>query len=424
MSDIAVITGAGLACSLGHSKDEVWRALLAGLSGVDRIEAFDAGGFDCGFAAQARPVDQVDLGVQSRLAGMMEKHLSMLMRCSGDALAQCNPTDVPREEIGFFAGMGMIDYDVRDLLRAVTVSTGAERRLDLDKFFSQGYLEIYPLWPLSMLNNVAFCQVAITLDLRGENTVFVPHADSGAQAVIEGVSNILDRNARVVIAGGVSETVSPSSLARAQLAGILARQGDGAVGRCRPFSAERNGTILGEGCAMLAIELSETARARGVPCLAAISGFGSACEVESEFRAPSQSAIAAGMLGALTNAGVAPSDIDVVIANGDGTYAGDRNEIEAINQVFSNSVSRLKVISSKGALGHLFAASPVVDIILAAEMLDRGIIPPTLNAEPVDVNIKFDLVHGAPLQADLNRVMVNSTSYEGQCSSLIVEKLH
>ncbi len=99
---------------------------------------------------------------------------------------------IPREEIGFFAGMGMVDYEVDDLLPAVLKSLNATGDLDYSAFYSKGYTEIYPLWPLSMLNNISFCQVATSLDLQGENTVFSPHADSGAMAVAEGMKALRD----------------------------------------------------------------------------------------------------------------------------------------------------------------------------------------------------------------------------------------
>jgi 3-oxoacyl-[acyl-carrier-protein] synthase II len=390
MDDVVVITGTGLVCSLGHSTAQVWNALLSGTSGIRPIEGFDAQGFDCRAAAQVRGVDRGDIDIQPRLAEIMGKHLFMLMKCSRDALEQCNLSKVPGEEIGFFAGMGMVDYEVSDLLGAVLRSMDSDGRLNYDAFYSEGYQEIYPLWPLAMLNNVIFCQIAVSLDIRGENAVYCPHADSGVNAVAEGVNTILERKAQVVLAGGVSETVSPLSLARAHLSGILGSS-DGAR------------------------------EARGAQCLAVVSGFGSACEVEKGGRAPTKRAISLAMRQALAYSEINPSGVDAIIAHGDGTYLGDKNEIEAIHEVFENSVANMKVFSSKGALGHLLAASPAVDSVLAVAMLRNGIIPPTLNAAQADPTIRFHLVSGSPLQARPRRIMINASSYEGQCASLIIE---
>jgi 3-oxoacyl-[acyl-carrier-protein] synthase II len=421
MDDVVVITGTGLVCSLGHSTAQVWNALLSGTSGIRPIEGFDAQGFDCRAAAQVRGVDRGDIDIQPRLAEIMGKHLFMLMKCSRDALEQCNLSKVPGEEIGFFAGMGMVDYEVSDLLGAVLRSMDSDGRLNYDAFYSEGYQEIYPLWPLAMLNNVIFCQIAVSLDIRGENAVYCPHADSGVNAVAEGVNTILERKAQVVLAGGVSETVSPLSLARAHLSGILGSSDGAREAMCRPFAAGRNGTVMGEGCGMVALELRSFAEARGAQCLAVVSGFGSACEVEKGGRAPTKRAISLAMRQALAYSEINPSGVDAIIAHGDGTYLGDKNEIEAIHEVFENSVANMKVFSSKGALGHLLAASPAVDSVLAVAMLRNGIIPPTLNAAQADPTIRFHLVSGSPLQARPRRIMINASSYEGQCASLIIE---
>ncbi len=123
---------------------------------------------------------------------------------------------------------------------------------------------------------------------------------------------------------------------------------------------------------------------------------------------------------ALEGAGLRPFDIDVLIAHGDGTAAGDRSEAEAVNQIFSGS-GGLKVYSSKGALGHMLAASPVVDTALGIQMLRTGTVPPTLNADPLDDSIKLNIVTGKAVKMDIRRVMVSCMSHEGQCAALIVE---
>ena len=113
----------------------------------------------------------------------------------------------------------------------------------------------------------------------------------------------------------------------------------------------------------------------------------------------------------------------MVIANGDGTVKGDKNEIEAINQVFSNSIHDLKVFSSKGALGHLLAGAPAIDIILASKMLQSGIIPATLNTHPQDKDIRFDLLSENLSDTNPRKIMVNCQSLEGQSISLIIESV-
>ncbi|UCE63973.1 MAG: hypothetical protein JSU59_02110 [Nitrospirota bacterium] len=417
------VTGAGIVSALGQSVPAVWDALLAGAHGIDRIVGFDPGGFDCQQAAQAPDLNPQELGIHSKDARIMDKLAHMLIKCGLDAIRESglHETSLPREEIGMFVGIGMVDYEVKDLLPAVLKSIDAEDRIDYDAFYSAGYQEIYPLWPLSMLNNITCCLAAIHLDIRGENAVFSPDADAGAEAIAEGGKTLLAEKARAVIVGGVSEKVSPMSLARAHLNHILNTTDQAKEKRCRPFSKHRKGTILGEGCGIMVLEPYSSAIERGISPMALISGYGSACEVDESGPGPTPGSIAYAMKEAVRNAELAPADIDVIIAHGDGTYSGDKNEIEAIHGVFATVVDRINVYSSKGALGNLLSGSPAVDAVLAVRMLQSGIIPPTIHCAPKESHIRFNIVQKRPLQAYPKRILINSQSYQGRCASLVLE---
>ena len=418
-----VITGAGIVCSLGCGISEVWEALIAGKTGIKSIEGFDAGGFGCTFAAQVQPLNPVDLGIHPRDSRIMDTHSYLLMKGCRDAFLQSRleDTSIPREEIGLFAGMGMVDYEVEDLLPAVLKSLNGTGDLDYSAFYSKGYTEIYPLWPLSMLNNISFCQVAMSLDIQGENTVFSPHGDSGVMAVAEGMKALWDQRARVVLCGGVSEKINPFSLGRAHLKGILNTTDPHNDQFCRPFDTRRKGTVLGEGCGVITLELESSARKRGMARLASMTGYGSACETEGRSAGSTARALAIAMREALDQGGHKPSDIDLVIAHGDGTVAGDRNEIEAIQDVFSDDIDRLYVFSSKGSLGNLLAGAPLVDTILGISMLRSGFVPRTLHTSSPDPAIRFPLVYRDSLRLEPRRILVNCQSYEGQAASLVLE---
>ncbi|RJQ55883.1 MAG: hypothetical protein C4526_02600 [Nitrospiraceae bacterium] len=404
MNDKVVITGFGLVSSLGLTASETWESLLSGQSGIRPAEGTDMQGFNCKAAAPVNGLDPSGLGIHPRDARIMDKHSHMLMKCGQDAYkhAKLDTASIPAEETGFYAGMGMIDYNISDLLPAVLKSLDTRNNLDYDAFYSRAYQEIHPLWPLSMLNNISFCQVAINLGLKGENTVFSPHADSGAQAIIEGVNSIIEKKAQAVLAGGVSEKISPMSLARSSWFG---------------------GTVPGEGCGIIALELLSSAKNRQTSCFAAITGYACAFEKSGGPHGPSSTAVSNAMDQAISRAGLRPSDIDLIIAHGDGTHAGDKNEIEAINNTFSDCLDKVNVFTSKGALGHLLAAAPAVDIILGIYMLRDGIIPAVCNASPVDKDIRFKVACNVPVKKDLKRILINACSYEGQCASLIIEKV-
>ena len=418
-----VITGAGIICSLGNGREEVWTALLSGKTGIRSIEGFDVSGFECTSAAQVKDLNPRDLGIHPRDSRIMDTHSYMLMKCARDAFSQAglDKASLPKEDIGFFAGMGMVDYKAEDLLPSVLKSLNSSGSLNYDMFYTDGYREIYPLWPLSMLNNISFCQVAISLGMRGENTVFSPHADSGAQAIAEGMQTLLEGRTQAVLSGGVSEKISPFSLARGLLSSILNTSNDLTEPACRPFAADRNGTVPGEGCGVLTLESSQSAVERGVHCLASVTGYGFAFESDGKFSGPSAHALGNAMHGAINSAGLKPSDIDLIIAHGDGTMSGDKNEIHAIHEIFADCIDKVNVFSSKGALGHLLAGAPAVDIILGISMLESGIVLPTITSSP-DSSILFNLVR-KPLIMNLQKILINCQSCEGQAASIIIEAI-
>jgi 3-oxoacyl-[acyl-carrier-protein] synthase II len=418
-----VITGAGIVCALGHDLSSVWDALISGSDGTRPIEGFDARGFDCAVAAQVRGLHPHVPGVESRDARVMNKHSSMLMKASRDAFlaSGLDAAPIPRESIAFFAGMGMADYSVEDLLPAVLKSLDPTGALDYDAFYREGYREIRPLWPLSMLNNISFCQVAIDLDIRGENTVLSPNANSGAQAVSEAMKCVEDGRCAVALAAGVSETITPLSLARMQLSGILNRNAESGEDCVKPFDANRKGTVPGEGCGVVVLESGLTAEKRGIVPLAVMSGHGTAFDPGVDSEGPSADALGLSMKKALAGAEIGPSDIDLIISHGEGTESGDGSEIEAIHRIFSESPERVKVFSSKGALGHLLAAAPLVDLILGISILQKGIIPMTMHTSSPDPAIRFTLITGKPLETAVRRILINCQSSEGHAASLIVE---
>ncbi len=422
MNDCVVITGAGAVCSLGHTASEIWDSILTGKSGICSIEGFDARGFDCQVAAQVDDLNPSEMGIHSRDARIMDKHSYMLMKCAQDAFIQSSldKSSIPKEDIGFFAGMGMVDYEVQSLLPAVLESMRPEGNIDYDAFYSNGYKEIYPLWPLSMLNNISFCQVCINLDIKGENSVFSPAADSGAQAIVEGLNAVLNKKTRVVLAGGVSEKVSPSSLARAYL-NDSSNVEDTKETAGRSFNENRKEAILGEGCGILAMELRSSADERGIPYSTKATGYGFAFEIKDGTSGPTVNAISRSMKDALGRAKINPSSIDLVIANDDRACNGDKREAEAIHKVFDGHV---KTFSSKGALGNLLAGAPAVDIILGINMIESGTIPVTLNSSPPGKNVMPDIISKDLLHAHPKRILVNCQSHEGQSASLIIESVN
>ena len=416
--DPTVVTGMGAITALGASLDETWGALMAGRRAIRPIRRFATEGYPVRFAAEIPDLkkEALDPGLSARIMGLQT---SLLLASSKMAMDQARLEErgVAREDIGFFAGLGAADYDVEDLLPAVTQARSPDGALDYRTFFLEHHRKIHPLWLLSLLNNIAFCQVAIALDIRGDNTVLSQHADAGAQAIAEGLYAVREGRVRIALVGGTSEEITPVSLARYLLLNVLSTSFQGV---CRPFDVDRSGTVLGEGGAVLVLERRSSAIARDAPCLAELSGIGSACELAGAGTAPTPAAIRKGMFGALSAADISPQDVDLIIANGDGTPAGDGNEVSAIQELFDRSLDSVGVLSMKGALGHLLAGAPPLDVALGVMMIREGVIPgmaADLTPEPACV---MNLLIGGPTRRPLKRILINAQGFAGQCISIVL----
>jgi 3-oxoacyl-[acyl-carrier-protein] synthase II len=412
-----VITGAGAVCSLGNSVPEIWERLLSAKPGFSPLGDHNMG--ELGIpGARVSTTFEIGTDIHPQLAKSMGKHLSLLLKSAEEAFdtSALKQGNLQPEEIGFFAGMGMVDYRVEDLLPAVLKSLGPEGELDYEKFFSRGHQEIYPLWSLGMLNNVAFCQAAIHLGIRGENCVFCPHADSGILAVAEGVKVLREKKANAVLAGGISEEISPLSLVRAGLAGLIGlpqqRMQEDADGE--DSNGDSPEAFLGECGAMLVIEPLDAAESRGAKPVAKVKGFGFSCERGDKSIFPSSQAVASAMDDALSQARVKPGDIDLMMIGSAGRQGSD--ELEAIRKVFGNRETRPVLISSSRAVGEVFAASPVLDAIIGVKIFEFGLVPECLCVEKSNGTECFQKRGSGP-----GRILINSVSYEGQCASMVME---
>ncbi len=420
MEKVAV-TGVGMVTSLGVTAAETYRALSAGCSGIGPVSRFDTEGFACRMGAQAKAIDPRELGIHPRDARMMRLQGLMLMKAARDAFvsSDLDPSAIDGGSIGLFVGMGYMDYEFEELLPAIRVCLNCDGSFNDDAFFGSGYQEIYPLWPLSISNNMAVCQLAIHLGIKGENAVFAPHGDAGAWAVAEGVRAIREGKAAVVLAGGVSDRISPLSLAHNHSVDWLTEEPPLMRKGCSSSSAEGKGAILGEGCGVMLLESCFGAEKRGAPFLAEVAGFGSGFERQGERPWSTPEAVQRAMEEAMADAGIDPARVDLVIAHGDGT-AGDRNESDAICRLFSDAGKAIDAYASKGALGNLLAASPVVDAILSIHMMQTGVIP---AARPVGRSEDLghvNLVCGKAIQKSPQHVLINTRSHQGQCASLLM----
>lgn len=332
MTDRVVVTGVGAVTALAGDAAASWAAVR------------EARGVVASRATGERrlAIDPEELGIGERDAWLLGPPGSALLLAARQAAAQAGLALDPSEsdEVGFFAAMGMVDPDIADLRTAVTSSLAADG-FALARFFSDGYRDLNPLLPLAMLNNVAFCRVCAALGVRGDNAVLSPAADAGVAAIVEAAAAASAGIAATVLAGGASERVSALSEARARL---LEEPGGRAP---RP--------PIAEGAAVLVLEPERRARERDVHPLAALAGWGLACEAD-----PAR-ARAAAIRQATERAGADLRAVDLILPcarSGDG--AADPA---------AAAVERLPVAERLGDLG---AGTAAVNAVLATFALAGG----------------------------------------------------
>jgi 3-oxoacyl-[acyl-carrier-protein] synthase II len=401
MGERTVITGCGAVTSVAASAAETWSAVVAGATGVGPIEGFDASGFACHLAAQVLGFHTESLGVSPRDARIMGLPGLMLLGSGREAMVQAGlrgATPGP-DEIGIFAGMGMVDRAPEDL-RAAVAGSRAPTGIDYERFFGDGYREIYPLWPLAMLNNVGFCLAALHLGARGENAVFSPGADAALLAVAEASSAVASGRAAAALAGGASERVTADSLARAHLAGGWGQQ----AANC----------ALGEGAAVLVLEAESMARARGATPRAVVAGWGFA------HAACASDGFVAAMASALERVGPAPRPADTAVLHDERCRGAAGAERDAVASVFGRQAEPTALLSSKEMLGHALAGGAAVDVVLAVHVLDGGFVPRSLIQGGGGPRPPAD---GTPCGAAVRprRIVVNAQSWSGAYGCLILD---
>jgi 3-oxoacyl-[acyl-carrier-protein] synthase II len=279
--------------------------------------------------------------------------------------------------------------------------------------------EIYPLWLLRNLPNMVACHIAIAHDARGPNNT-IGHSDvSSLNAIIEGVRVIQRDAADVMIVGGVGARVNPTSQSY-RGHGDLSHRNDEPARACRPFDAERDGLVNGEGAAAFILESRQHAEKRGAPILARILGYSSAHEPQHPDQPLAGLAARRALTESLTRAGLQPADISHVNAHGLSTINDDRYEAQAIHDVLCD----VPITAPKSFFGHLGAGCGAVEMVAALTALQNGEIPFTLNYEHPDPACPVDVVVGEPrrpLDGLIRRAVVKlSTSRLGYAAALVI----
>jgi 3-oxoacyl-[acyl-carrier-protein] synthase II len=409
-----VITGMGAVTPIGNTLSETWNGIIEGRKGVAKNHIFDASEFPCDFAYQ---VD--DFALDSRgfpdeeSKNFLNRAAQFGWNASHEALDQSgilNLNDLDRDRFSVCLGVGM---------GCASFEWYGEHYLSdkLSEDHLLGYHERhYPSTLTTLLS-------ALTGARGGSSTVHTACASSG-QAIGEAFEMIAVGDADVVLAGGADSMINPFQVAGFCLLGALSSRKADSATASRPFDADRDGFVLGEGAAIFVFEEYEHAMARGAKILGEVCGYG---VTESAYRItdlhPEGRGTIEAMQMALNDAGIAPQDVGYINAHGTSTLLNDKIESLAISKVFPRESCKTIVSSTKSMTGHLISAAGALEFAIAVLALSRKVIPPSVNLFVKDPACDVELAPGEPSPLEAEYALSNSIGFGGSNTSVIARRI-
>lgn len=406
-----VVTGLGVVTPIGETIETFWANLIAGKCGIDRISLFDPAQFDCQIAAEVRNFDPLpafpspkEERRSDRFSKFALKAGLLALQDSGLDLDRCD-----RDSIGVIIGSGIGGLATTEEQHKVLMSRGPDR--------------LSPFMIPMLILNMASGLFSIYHRLRGPNLATCSACATSAHAIGEAWRTIKMGDASVMFAGGSEATITPLGIGGFCAMKAMSTRNDEPKKASRPFDAQRDGFVMGEGAGVIVLEELEHARARGARIYGELVGYGNTADAHHVTApAPGGEGAARCMSRALRSAGIAPEDIDYINAHGTSTPHNDVCETSAIKAVFGEHARRVAISSTKGATGHMLGAAGAVEMAVCCKVLETGIVPPTINLENPDPACDLDYVPNVARECKVRAVMNNSFGFGGHNACLVARK--
>jgi 3-oxoacyl-[acyl-carrier-protein] synthase II len=405
-----VVTGLGGVTPLGQGVGAFWEALLAGRSGVSPVTRFDASKFPTRIAAEIRdftPEQWIDAKVVQRTDRVTHYGLAASAMAFVDAGLDRHRFKPERAGVIIGSGIGGVD----------TIEAGHLQYLE------KGPKPISPFFVSRLMINMTACMVSIIYGLKGPLSAPSVACSTGTTAIGEAFRAIQRGDADLMLAGSTEACITPLPFAGFCAARSMSRRNDDPAGASRPFSADRDGFVMGEGAGVAVLERLDLAEARGARIYAEVAGYGNAADA-FHFTAPHPQG--EGMINvmrsALADAGLAPEAVGHINAHGTGTELNDRIESHAIETVFGPHATKLKVSAVKSMIGHLLAGAGSVEFLATVMAVYTGIVPPTINHNRADPACRLDYVTGGAETLDLQAALTNSFGFGGGNACLCIRR--
>lgn len=413
-----VITGLGVISPIGIGADAYWESLVQQRSGVTELTAFDNKSCPCKLAGEVGEFDPKQYVRPRKSLKVMSRDIQFGVAAAEMAVTDSGLKDVTvdPERMGVIFGADMIYCDVEEMKQPYQ-SCIIDGKFDYQRWGTYALSDMYPLWLLKYLPNMPACHIGIAHDARGPNNSVTLGDVSSLQAMCEAVRVIERNQADVIVTGGTSSQLHPTCV-DFRLRNLLSHKNpDPPSAACRPFDADRDGTVPSEGSAAFVIESREHAERRGAKIIGRILGYGSTYGARQNNGSPGNgAAIQAGIKRALADANLTAADVGHVNACGIASLAGDRAEAHAIREVLGD----VPVTAPKSFFGDIGAGSGAVEAVASLLGLARGEIPVTLNYERPDPECPVNVVHGSPQPTGKPVALLLNQAEMGQAVAVVI----
>ena len=396
-----VITGLGAVTPIGNTVATYWSGLQSGANGVAPITLFDASKHACRFAAEVKDFDPSGV-LDPKETKRWDRFCQFGVVAAKEALAQSglDITDANRQRIGVIIGSG-----VGGLLTMETQAHVLE---------GKGPGRVSPFTVPMMIPNMATGLAAIALGAQGPSSAVATACAAGSNAIGDAFRLLQQGHADAMVCGGAESAITPLGVAGFASAKALSFRNDDPATASRPFDAERDGFVIGEGAGILVLETLDHAQARGAEILAEVVGYGMTCDAH-HITSPIPGGLggARAMSLALADAGLKADDIDYVNAHGTSTPANDSNETAAIKTALGERAMAIPVSSTKSMTGHLLGGSGGIEAVAAVLALQNGVVPPTINHQNPDPACDLDVVPNQARDQIISTALSNSFGFGG-----------
>jgi 3-oxoacyl-[acyl-carrier-protein] synthase II len=404
-----VVTGLGLICGVGNTTDVVWKALLAGKSGIGRITSFDPTAFACQIAAEVKNFDPLNF-IEKKEVKKMGRFIHVAIAAADEAMKMSGLKVTPEndERVGVHIGSGIGGFDIIEREHTALMEGGPRK--------------ISPFFIPAAIINLAAGQVSMRFGAKGPNEATATACTTSAHSIGDSYRIIQHNDADVMIAGGAEAAITPMGVGGFASMRALSTRNDAPEKASRPWDRDRDGFVIGEGAGILILEELEFARKRGAQILAEIAGYGMSGDAYHMTQpAPEHEGGFRVMRNAVRDAGITPDVVGYVNAHGTSTPIGDTLEAHAIRNFFGDH--KIAVSSTKSMTGHLLGGAGGLEAGITVLALRDQILPPTVNLQNPDPDTAgMDLVPNQARKAEIEYAMSNSFGFGGTNGALLFRR--